>query len=173
MTLTQVESAVAAWLNAVRGARALVKGRIGEAAAPAVPYLMYSVGTVELPDSIPVAMDVSQTARAPDTVVEVNISVVGDITTGGHAARNDATALVLSLRHSQRTLDIKAAAGVWGVSQVQNMSALEVGTLRQRYDLTVTLSVILTADAAPETIEKVTTGIYELTIPTQINVTEP
>lgn len=172
MTITEIETAVAAWLNAVRGARQLVKGRIGEAAAPSVPYLMYSVDIAELPSSIPVDMGSgAQTARAPDTRIEVIMSVVGDIATGGHAARNDAAALVLSLRHSQRTADMLAQCGLWGVSPIRNLTAVEVGTMRQRYDLTVTLSAILTADASAETIHEVTAGVYELTIPTQVDIT--
>lgn len=171
MTITEIESAVAAWLNAVRGARQLVKGRIGEAAAPAVPYLMYSVDITELPSSIPVDMDIAQTARAPDTRVDVTMSVVGDIASGAHAARNDAATLVLSLRHSQRTADVLAQCGLWGVSPIRNLTAVEVGAMRQRYDLTVTLSAILTADAPAETIHEVTAGVYELTIPTQVDIT--
>lgn len=172
MTITELESAVAAWLNAVRGARQLVKGRIGEAPAPAVPYLMYAVDIAELPAHMPLDTDgTTQTVRAPDTRVEVPISVVGDITTGGHSARNDAAAFVMSLWQSQRTADMLAQCGLWGVGPVRNLTAVEVGTMRQRYDFTVTLSAILTADAPAETIESVTAGIYELTIPTQINVT--
>ena len=37
--------------------------------------------------------------------------------------------------------------------------------------LTVTLSAILTADAPAETIHEVTAGVYELTIPTQVDIT--
>lgn len=171
MTITEIETAVAAWLNAVRGARQLVKGRIGEAAAPALPYLMYAVDITELPSSIPVDVGATQTARAPDTRVEVIMSVVGDITAGGHAARNDAATLALSLRHSQRTVDVLAQCGLWGVSTIRNLTAVEVGAMRQRYDLTVTLSAILTADAPAETIHEVTAGVYELTIPTQVDIT--
>lgn len=172
MTITEIESAVAAWLNAVRGARQLVKGRIGEAPAPAVPYLMYAVDLTQLPDSIPVDLGATaQTARAPDTRLEVVLSVVGDITSAAHSARNDAAALALSLRHSQRTTDVLAQCGLWGMSPIRNLTAVEVGTMRQRYDLTVTLSAILTADAPAESIHQVTAGVFELTIPTQVDIT--
>ncbi len=171
MTITEIETAVAAWLNAVRGARLLVKGRIGEGAAPAVPYLMYAVDLTELPDSIPVDTDTLQTARAPDTRLEVAMSVVGDIAAGNRSARNDAATLALSLRHSQRTADVLAQCGLWGVSPIRNLTAVEVGAMRQRYDFTVTLSAILTADAPAETIHEVTAGVYELTIPTQVDIT--
>lgn len=173
MTITQIETAVAAWLNAVRGARELVKGRIGEAAAPSVPYLMYSVDVVQLPDSIPTRIaDDTQTAGAV-AVLEVALSFVGDIAPG-HSARNDASLIMLSLRHSQRTADILAVAGLMGVGSITNMTALEVGTLRQRYDCRLTLSATLTADAEAETIHTVEAGFFEHTLPfsTTIDITE-
>ena len=54
MTLTEIETATAAWINAVRGARVLVKGRIGEAAAPEAPYVMFAANLVEMPDFVAV-----------------------------------------------------------------------------------------------------------------------
>lgn len=170
MTPTQLETAVAAWLNAVRGARELVKGRIGEAPAPAVPYIMYSVDVLELPDSIPTHDDgTTQTVRASAVPVEIALSIVGDLAAPA-TARNDAARLLLTLRMSQRTADVLAMAGLAGVGPVRNMSAVEVGTMRQRFDTRVTLSAILTAEAATETIGQVEIGVFEHTIPTSFQL---
>lgn len=170
MTLTQIETAVAAWLNAIRGARQLVKGRIGEAPVPAVPYLTYSVDLVDVPDLVPVDLGTTtQTARASATPIELVVQFVGDLP-DGHVARNDAAAAVLSLRHSQRWADLYTAAGLAGVSPIRNLSQLETGAMRQRFDVRLTLSAILTADAPAELIETVQAGIYESTIPTVITL---
>lgn len=175
MTLTDLETAVASWLNAVRGPRELVKGRIGEAAAPAVPYVMYSIDAVgELSALFEVEDDGTiQRTQASDTSVTVVMSVVGDLP--GAPARNDALRILLTLGHSQRTADLLGKAGFLGLNGPRNMSAVEVGAMRQRWDCSVELSAILTAEAPSETIGGLEVGIYEHTIPTQIilDITEP
>lgn len=175
MTITQLETLVVSWLNAVRGARELVKGRIGEAAAPSVPYLMFSVDVVQLPDSIPNRITGNtQTAAAVVGQVEIAMSFVGDLP-APHSARNDATSTLISLRHSQRTADIYAGAGLMAVGPITNLSGLETGAMRQRFDCRLTLSATLTADADAETIHSLSAGIFEHTKPftTTIVITEP
>lgn len=170
MTESDIESAVAEWLNAVRGSRVLVKGAIGESPAPSVPYVRYQLAGVQLPDFVALETGpTEQSARAADTRLTFLIDVVGDV--GADTARRAAGRLALTLRHTQRTADLFAVAGLWSVGEIRNLTAVELGTMRQRMQFQLTLSAILTAETAEESMHTVQTGIHELTIPHTITIT--
>lgn len=173
-TPTQIENAVGAWLAAAMPARVLVRARIGEAPAPASPYLLYSLDAVEAPDSIrSETSEDAQRIEAADSRLTFVIEVVGD--RPGQTVRDDALRLGLSLRATQRTGDLFKVCGLWALGPLQNLTALETGTMRQRVRFTLTLSATLDSTETPETIGEVETGVFEGTIPAEITIqtTEP
>lgn len=175
-TIEMVERAVGLWLLKLKGTRELVRGLVGESAAPKVPYIRWNLTDVEFPDFIPVTMPGTgrQIAYASDVPMTFVIEVCGNLLRGETAA-DSARRLVLSLRHTQRTADLYRVAGLRGVSGIQNLTDVEVGAMRQRMRFTLTLSATLCAQAPEETMHTVTTGIHELTIPhtVELTTTEP
>lgn len=172
MTPLQLEQAVADWLVLAAPGRVLVKGRVGEAAAPDGPYVLYWLERYTLPDSPRVSVPapfIDQKVEAPATPCEFGIVVVGD--RAGQTARDDALRLCLSLRQTQRSADLLKVCGLMGVSEVANRSALETGTHRSRADFRLTLSAILDLSEPGEVIEQVDLGIHELTIPHTATIT--
>lgn len=141
-TITQVEDAFAAVL-ALTG-RVLVQGRIGEGSAPSSPYAMWSLDNLEL-DIRPVR----QIDGLVQRVISVNTPLVFLVNICGGNAMADAAQFALSFSQSQRLGDLYKLCGLSGISPLQNLSAVEVGTYRQRAELRVTLfaAVELTAPA--------------------------
>lgn len=138
--LVDVENAVAALLAA--GGREIVQGRIGESGAPSSPYVMWRLDFLELPD-FTVTKNISgdQVIIATNTPLEFVLNWVG----GNPMA--DAVAFGLSLRQSQRAFDLWRLCGLSGIGRMQDLSAVETGTFRQRIEARLSLftAVDLTA----------------------------
>lgn len=145
-TLTQVEDAFAAVLGLT--GRQLVQGRIGEGPVPASPYAMWSLDNLELSDFPVKKIDgVLQRVISTSTPIEFLVNICG-----GNAMA-DASQFALSFRQSQRLADLYRLCGLSGISRLQNLSAVEVGTFRQRVELRVTLFAAVELTAAPELID--------------------
>lgn len=144
-TITQVEDAFAALLSQL--GRVVIQGRIGEGAAPAQPYAMWDLESLELTDFPLVTVDgVSQHIVSTNTPLIFLVNVVGG------AAMSDAVKFGLSFRQSQRLNELYKFCGLSGISPMQDVSAVEVGTFRQRVQLRVTLFAAVDLLAAPETL---------------------
>lgn len=151
-TLTQVEDAVAALLGAL--GRELVQGRIGEAPSPAEPYALWSLDRLTLSD-FPVKSfgDVNQVIVSTNTPLEFLIDLVGG------PAMADAVRFGLSLRQTQRTADLYKLCGLSGITSPQNLSAVEVGTYRQRVQLRLTLFTAVELTAPVEYIDTICVNV--------------
>lgn len=153
-TLTQVEDAFAAVL-ALTG-RALVQGRIGEGPSPSTPYAMWSLDNLELSDfPVKTISGLNQIIIATNTPIEFLINICG-----GNAMA-DASRFALSFRQSQRLGDLYKLCGLSGISQLQNLSAVEVGTFRQRIELRVTLFAAIDLTAPAELLETSCVNVLE------------
>lgn len=144
--LIDVEDALAAILGA--GGRVVVQGRIGEAGAPASPYVMWSMDAIDLPDFTVTDVDgVEQVIVATNTPLEFVLDWVGG------AAMADAALFGLSLRQSQRLFDLWRLCGLSGIGRIQNLSALETGAFRQRVQTRLSLFTAVELTAPLELIE--------------------
>ena len=147
-TIVEVEDAVAALLAAL--GRTVIQGRIGEAPNPAEPYAMWSLDNLELSDFPVITVDdagTEQSIVSTNTPLEFLVNIVGG------PAMADAVRFGLSLRQSQRTLDLYALCGLSGLTPFQNLSSLEVGTYRQRIEFRLTLFAAVDLIVPPEWIE--------------------
>lgn len=146
-TLTQVEDAFAAVLALLPG-REIVQGRIGEGPAPSVKYSIWSLDGLELSDFPVKTIDgVVQRVISTSTPLEFLVNICG-----GNAMA-DASQFALSFRQSQRLADLYRLCGLSGISRLQNLSAVEVGTYRQRVELRVTLFAAVELSAPAELLE--------------------
>lgn len=146
-TLTQVENAFAAVLALLPG-REIVQGRIGEGPVPATKYSVWSLDGLEFSDFPIKRVDgVEQLVIATSTPLEFLVNICGG------DAMADAAQFALSFRQSQRLADLYRLCGLSGISRLQNLSAVEVGTFRQRVELRVTLFASVDLTAEPELIE--------------------
>lgn len=153
-TLIQVEDAVAARLVAL--GRTVVQGRIGEDGAPATPYAMWRLDRIEMGDFTRTVLDgADQIVIATNTPLEFVINIVGG------AAMADMVKFALSLRQSQRTADLYKLCGLSGFGPMQDLSALEVGTFRQRVEVRLTLFTALDLTAPVELIETICVNVLE------------
>jgi hypothetical protein len=157
MTLTELENAFGLTLAAIMPARELVKGRVGDAAVPATPYVMYEAEDITLPDSPVVSISDDETTQTVSAVTPVTFL----LNFVGGNAQSDAVRFSLALRLSQRTADLWKVCGLWGVSQIIDLSAVENGTMRARAEVRVTLSATLHIEHAAELIETVDIEITE------------
>lgn len=166
-TLKALSDALGRMLLTVRST--LVVGRVGEVSVPATPFIMYAVDTftpqgftvTEIAGDKP---DETQTVQSRATPVTFVVEVIG-----GEAAQ-DAWACCAVLRQSQRWLDLWGISGLAGVSDPINLSALETGTMRQRWQLRITLFATLELTNAAEVIEQVTITTADRTITIQQGV---
>lgn len=152
--LVQVENAVAALLAAL--GRAVAQGRIGEAGAPATPYAIWRLDRIQLEDFTRTEISGSnQIIIAANTPLEFVINIVGG------AAMADMVKFALSLRQSQRTADLYKLCGLSGLGPMQDLSALETGTYRQRVEVRLTLFTALDLAAPVELIETMCINVIE------------
>lgn len=153
-TLVQVEDAVAALLVAL--GRTVVQGRIGEDGAPATPYAMWRLDRIQLDDFTRTTISgTDQIVIATNTPLEFVINIVGG------AAMADTVKFALSLRQSQRAADLYKLCGLSGVGPFQDLSAVEVGTFRQRVEHRLTLFTALDLTAPAELIETMCINVVE------------
>jgi hypothetical protein len=126
----------------------MVLGRAGEAPVPAAPCIMYRLDNYVPQDHPRITIDDTlQTVHADATPLEYVIEWIG-----GDAMAAAARALAL-LHATQRTVDLFRVCGLMGASNPQDLTALELGTMRARVQVRLTLNASLTSTAAPETIE--------------------
>lgn len=144
--LIDVENALAAILGA--NGRVVVQGRIGEGGAPATPYIMWRLDTLELPDFTVTNIDgTDQMIIANNTPLEFVLDWVGG------TAMADAALFGLSLRQSQRLFDLWRLCGLSGIGRLQDLSAVETGTFRQRVQTRLSLFTAVELTAPLELIE--------------------
>lgn len=161
-TLDELKRRVSEVLQVVRPGM-VIEGRAGEAAAPVRPYALFSVESVAPVDFPIVSYDeldppTIQTVTSTATPVEFLIEAVGG------AAMGDAFRMCLTLRTSQRCFDLYAICGLMGVTAPVNLSALEVGTMRQRAQFRLTVSAALDFTADAETIEHISATAFDRTV---------
>lgn len=145
-TITQVEDAFAALLSQL--GRVVVQGRIGEGAAPANPYSMWSLESLELSDFPVITVDGLQ-----QRIVSTNTPLIFLVNIVGGQAMSDAARFGLSFRQSQRLNELYKFCGLSGISPMTDVSAVEVGTYRQRVQLRVTLFSAVDLLVGPEALE--------------------
>lgn len=146
--ITDVENSVAALLAHL--GREVVQGQIGESGVPSKPYAIWNTKMIEFGDSIRnETTDARQKIIAANTPIDILIDIVG-----GNAML-DATKFCLSLRESQRTLDLYKYCGLSGVSQINNLSAVETGKFRDRVQFTLSLFTVIDLINEPEQIESI------------------
>lgn len=153
-TITQVEDAFAAVL--ALGGREIVQGRIGEGPVPSDPYAMWSLDNLEI-DIRPVRLIDGMLQR----VISVNTPLVFLVNICGGNAMADAAQFALSFSQSQRLGDLYKLCGLSGISPLQNLSAVEVGTYRQRAELRVTLFAAVELTAPAELLENIDVTVSE------------
>ena len=145
-TITQVEDAFAALLSQL--GRVVVQGRIGEDGAPASPYAVWDLESVELSDFPTITVD-----GVEQHIISTNTPLIFQVNIVGGSAMTDAVKFGLSFRQSQRLNELYKFCGLSGISPMQDVTAVEVGTFRQRVQLRVTLFAAVDLLAAPETLE--------------------
>lgn len=169
-SLTDVENAVAALLVLSTG-REIVQGRVGEGAVPAVPFVLWDLDRIEIQDFTRTEL------FDPSAIVNPNVIVLSDgdpeeVQTGtqqiiispntplefvvnmiGGSAMADMVRFALSLRQSQRTGDLYKLCGLSGVGPILDLSAVEIGTYRQRVEMRLTLFTALDLTAPAELLE--------------------
>lgn len=174
-SLTDVENAVAALLVSATG-REIVQGRIGEGAVPAAPFVLWDLDRIDIqdftrtelfePEAIAnpnvivlsdgnpeaVSTEAQQIIISPNTPLEFVINMIGG------SAMADMVRFALSLRQSQRTADLYKLCGLSGVGPMLDLSAVEIGTYRQRVEMRLTLFTALDLTAPAELLE--TTRIH-------------
>lgn len=159
-TLDALKRQVSRVLKESTTGREVIEGRVGETAAPAKPYFMFSVDdftpqdfpVVEIKEALPDDLQVVTSTATPITFL---IDVVGA------DAMTDASRAMLSLRISQRAFDLYAICGLLGISRPINLSALELGTHRSRVQFRLTLSAALDFTAASEVIDSIEIAVKE------------
>jgi len=155
-TLDALTRAVSRVLQTIRPASgAVVVGRVGEVAAPAVPYILFSIESVT-PQASPVVSYSDEDPPVTQTVTATAVPIVFLVEVIGGAAMGDAFRAALALRVSQRSFDLWAIAGLMDITAPTNLSALEVGTMRQRAQFRLALSAALDYSIGAETIEHLT-----------------
>lgn len=163
-TLENLKVAVARVLQSVRQAPGVViEGRVGEVAAPARPYFLYSIESAT-PQASPVTTYSAEDPPLTQTVTATAVPVVFLIECVGGAAMGDAFKAALALRVSQRAFDLYAIAGLMDISAPTNLSAFEVGTMRQRAQFRLTLSAALDYSTDAETIEHISATVGDRTV---------
>lgn len=145
-TITQVEDAFAALLSQL--GREIVQGRIGEAPVPARPYAVWDLENLELSD-----FPIIKVNGANQRIISTNTPLIFLVNIVGGPAMQDAAKFGLSFRQSQRLNELYKFCGLSGISPMTDVSAVEVGTFRQRVQLRVTLFAAVDLFAAPETLE--------------------
>lgn len=145
-TITQVEDAFAALLSQL--GRVVVQGRIGEGPVPATPYAMWDLESIELTDFPTITVD-----GVEQHIVSTNTPLIFLVNVVGGSAMQDAAKFGLSFRQSQRLNELYKYCGLSGISPITDVSAVEVGTFRQRVQLRVTLFAAADLLAAPELLE--------------------
>lgn len=148
-SLLDIRHAVADLLIALFPTRVPVLGWFGESPEPATPYFMYRVEVLGLPQSIVHGVSddgLTQTVRAVSTVV-VSVSF------NGGDSMLDCLNFCLATRASQQNRTLFAICGFMGVSDPQDLTALALGTQRNRADVKLTLSASLTYENVGEYFE--------------------
>lgn len=155
-----LERAVADFLLAVAPARVLVKANDSEAGQPAGPFTEYDLNTAGGLSKALARVDSAQDVQAIAATITVRLRFFGG------AAMQDAVNTALSLHATQRTFDLYAVCGLLGVSNPVDLTALELGTMKPRVDMTLTLSAMLDWTTEAETI-----GSVQITVPPSGTVT--
>ena len=151
-TLDALKRQVSRVMKASAPARQVIEGRVGETAAPDGAYIMFSIDGFT-PQDFPL-VEVTEVADEDiQTVTSTATSIVFLIDFAGGDAMTDASRAIMFLRMSQRAFDLYAIAGLLGVSNPINLSALEVGTTRSRVQFRLTLSAALDLTGAAEVID--------------------
>lgn len=146
-SLIDVENALAALLPGATG-RIVVQGRAGEDGAPAAPYVMWRLDWLELPD-----FTITESESGEQVIIAANTPIEFVLNWAGGNAMADAVAFGLSLRQSQRAFDLWRLCGLSGLGRMQDLSALEVGTFRQRVEVRLALFTAVDLTAPLELIE--------------------
>lgn len=145
-TITQVEDAFAALLSQL--GRVVVQGRIGEGSAPSQPYAMWDLESMEMSDFPLKGLD-----GPNQIVVSTNTPMIFLVNIVGGQTMQDAAKFAASFRQSQRLNELYRYCGLSGISPLQDVSAVEVGTFRQRVQLRVTLFAAVDLLAPAEYLE--------------------
>ncbi len=158
-TLVQLKQGVAALMKVMLPNRIIHEGMVGEGAAPNRPYMIYRLESFDLPDSIvnnidEVGEDFTQSIRAMTGVIFGLSFIGGD-------AFADAQRFMLSVRMTQRSGDLWKICGLSGFSPIQDLTALEVGAMRQRVDVKMTLFTSLELIETMENIESINFVVNE------------
>lgn len=141
-SLLDVEQAAARFVVGLFPGREPVRGWYGEAPAPSGPYFFYRPEIAEFPDILTADVDSAGTVQMVQGLSMVTVS----FSFNGGDAMGDAVKFRLALHQTQRTVDLYLVAGLLGVTAPQDMTALELGTMRTRADIRLSLSAALTLE---------------------------
>jgi hypothetical protein len=160
-TLAALQDGFGAFLIAAlpANARTLVRGLIGEGPAPASPYIVYGVENFAMPSFMRTENTETEQIIRANTPVTMRVTVVGD--RAGASVHDDAARLAMALHATQRTADLYKICGLFGTEPMQDLSKLEVGTMRARSDFRVLLSVPLDLTAPREVFDEVELTVTE------------
>lgn len=152
--ITDVENAFADLLMLL--GRVMVEGRIGEAGAPAEPYAIWSLESIEPSDfTYSTIIGDNQVIVSPGMPMEFLVNLVG-----GNAMQ-DALTFILSFRQSQRLADIYKICGLSGITRPQDIAKVETGKFRQRVEFRVTLFTSVNVSVPAELIESLSIHVSE------------
>lgn len=137
-------------------ARPLVKGDDSEAGQPAGAFLVYRLDSAG--DS---SMPIVQTREDGQTIRDLAVPLDLRLQFIGGEAMQDARNLRLFLyAATQAAADLYAVVGLLGVGQAVDATAFELGTMRARVDMQLTLSAVLELEQPAEYI-----GNVQITVP--------
>jgi len=150
-TLLEVQRALGQVLKDLADVpRVMVVGRVSEGAVPKSPYIVYRLDKIQMdPQDPTVIVDDANTQQvmANATPLEYVVEWVGGDAMGAAFRFSN---LIFA---TQRTADLYAVCGFLDISDLMDLSGLELGTMRARVQARVTLNASLTSTAAAETIE--------------------
>lgn len=147
--LIDIERAVADWLLSVMPARTMVKRDDGDMGAPSGKSIVYGIQESDFIGRPRSSIGSTvQTVSGP-SVLKVTLSFIGG------DAMGDAIKTRLSLWATQRTSDLYRVAGLMSAGNARDLTALELSTMQARADVEILVSVVLTFEPAPESIDSV------------------
>lgn len=159
-SIADVENALADMLTATTG-RPVEQGRIGEGPAPSRPTAIWNLERIETVGRMRVEMGTRQRIVASDTRMTFVVEMIG-----GNAA-DDMLRFLMSFRASQRWADIYRYCGLMRYTEPINLSAVETGRYRQRYETSITLSTGVDLVVPAELVDKVSITVREDSKPFQ------
>lgn len=140
-TLSDLEDAIFEWLETITG-REIVRSDHDEGHLPKEPYCSFRINETK-PLDHPVA--VLSTDGLTETIEQMSEIKVKIVLLGG-AASAVINRVIASMWAADRNVDLWAISGLGGFTNPLDLTSLETGAMRQRWETTLTLYTTLSED---------------------------